>query len=114
MARTLVSREQVKRRLGAFPDGERRLTNLLHLLELLHPRLQEEKLGMEGLLKWLGERRQLAGDVAPEEHEIRLETDEMAVKIVTIHKSKGLEYPITFCPFLWGDSRVTQSSTHVS
>ncbi|HUJ88910.1 MAG TPA: exodeoxyribonuclease V subunit beta [Syntrophorhabdales bacterium] len=109
MARTLVSREQVKRRLGAFSDGERRLTNLLHLLELLHRAFTEEKLGMEGLLKWLGERRQLAGDVAPEEHQIRLETDEMAVKIVTIHKSKGLEYPITFCPFLWGDSRVTQS-----
>ena len=40
---------------------------------------------------------------------MRLETDEMAVKIVTVHKSKGLEYPITFCPFLWSDSRVKQS-----
>jgi exodeoxyribonuclease V beta subunit len=113
MARTLVAREQVKQRLASFPDGERRLTNLLHLLELLHRAAVEEKLGMEGLLKWLGERRQLvntgAAEIPPEEHQIRLETDEMAVKIVTIHKSKGLEYPIVFCPFLWGDSRITES-----
>ena len=57
MARTLVAREQVKRRLASLPDGERRLTNLLHLLELLHRASIEEKLGVEGLLKWLGERR---------------------------------------------------------
>jgi exodeoxyribonuclease V beta subunit len=109
MARKLVSREQIKPRLGALPDGERRLTNLLHLLELLHRVATQEKMGVEGLLKWLNERRQLVQDTAEEEHQIRLETDELAVKIVTIHKSKGLEYPITFCPFLWGDSRITQS-----
>jgi exodeoxyribonuclease V beta subunit len=109
MARALVAREQVKHRLGSFPDGERRLTNLFHLLELLHRASIEEKLGMEGLLKWLAERRQVVGDVAPEEHQVRLETDEMAVKIVTVHKSKGLEYPVTFCPFLWGASKASRS-----
>ncbi len=112
MARALVAREQVKSRLGSFPDGERRLTNLFHLLELLQRASIEEKLGMEGLLKWLAEKRQLVNngpDVAPEEHQIRLETDETAVRIVTVHKSKGLEYPITFCPFLWGASKATQS-----
>ena len=114
MARKLVAREQIKPRLGAFPAGERRLTNLLHLLELLHRAATQEKLGMEGLLKWLNERRQLVQDTAMEEHQIRLETDELAVKIVTIHKSKGLEYPITFCPFLWSDSRISQSVTHLS
>ena len=36
-----------------------------------------------------------------EEHQLRLETDEKAVKLVTIHKSKGLEYPVVFCPFSW-------------
>jgi len=111
MARALVAREKVKDRLGSLPDGERRLTNLFHLLELLHRASIEEKLGMEGLIKWLAERRQPANngpDVAPEEHQMRLETDEMAVKIVTVHKSKGLEYPITFCPFLWGASTATQ------
>ena len=109
MARELVAREQIKPRLGALPAGERRLTNLLHLLELLHRAETREKLGVEGLLKWLNERRQLVQDSTVEEHQIRLETDELAIRIVTVHKSKGLEYPITFCPFLWGDSRITPS-----
>ena len=104
MARLLVAREEVKRRLRAFPDGERRITNLLHCVELLHRASVEEKLGMEGLLKWLAEKRQTGENVAMEEYQIRLETDDLAVKIVTIHKSKGLEYAICFCPFLWGDS----------
>lgn len=108
MARTLLAREHVKRLLGSFPDGERRVTNLLHVLELLHRASTEEKLGMEGLLGWLAERRQSVGDVPPDEHQMRLETDELAVKIVTVHKSKGLEYPIVFCPFLWGDSKSEQ------
>ncbi len=112
MARTLVAREQVKRRLASFPDGERRLTNLLHLLELLHRASAEEKLGMDGLLKWLGEKRQIiingSSYIPPEEHQVRLETDETAVKVVTVHKSKGLEYPIVFCPFLWSDYRQPQ------
>jgi exodeoxyribonuclease V beta subunit len=109
MARKLVAHEQIKPRLGALPAGERRLTNLLHLLELLHRAATQEKLGIEGLLTWLNEKRHLLQDTAVDEHQIRLETDELAVKIVTIHKSKVLEYPITFCPFLWGDSRITQS-----
>jgi exodeoxyribonuclease V beta subunit len=106
MARLLVAREQVKRRLRAFGDGERRITNLLHCVELLHRASVEEKLGTEGLLKWLAEKRQTSESVAMDEYQIRLETDDLAVKIVTIHKSKGLEYAICFCPFLWGDSGV--------
>ena len=42
--------------------------------------------------------------------QIRLETDEKAVKIVTVHKSKGLEYPIVFCPFSWGAAEVGRNS----
>jgi exodeoxyribonuclease V beta subunit len=36
-----------------------------------------------------------------DEHQLRLESDAHAVRIVTIHKSKGLEYPVVFCPFVW-------------
>jgi exodeoxyribonuclease V beta subunit len=100
MLRTLISQEQVDRRLLGFQDGERRLTNLLHLAELLQVAADRQRTGMTGLLKWLAERRQTHA-VEDEEAQLRLESDEHLVKIVTIHKSKGLEYPIVFCPFLW-------------
>ncbi|MCI0623580.1 MAG: exodeoxyribonuclease V subunit beta [Acidobacteria bacterium] len=101
MAAALITRQQVRSRLLALPDGERRLTNLLHCCELLHQAALENGLGVEELVKWLGQARQESGTVRAEEHQIRLETDEQAVRIVTVHKSKGLQYPIVFCPFCW-------------
>ncbi|NTW82403.1 MAG: exodeoxyribonuclease V subunit beta [Chlorobiaceae bacterium] len=103
MSRELMAREGVRGRLLGFPDssGERRLTNLLHCFELLHREEHEHGTGMEGLLGWFSER--IADPDEAEEHQIRLETDDAAVKIVTVHVSKGLEYPVVFCPFLWGN-----------
>ena len=103
MAQTLMSREGVRGRLLQKPDGERRLTNLLQCFEILHSASQERSLGAEGLVVWFGER--ISGQDASEGYQIRLETDEKAVKILTIHVSKVLEYPIVFCPFLWGGVR---------
>jgi exodeoxyribonuclease V beta subunit len=100
MFRRLMRRESVASRLLAFEDGERRLTNLLHLVELLQTASGAEHLGMEGLIRWLAERRRDA-EGAGEEAQLRLESDENLVKIATIHKSKGLQYPLVFCPFLW-------------
>lgn len=107
MFRLLMKKEKVKRRLLSFPDGERRLTNLLHLSEILHQKCIEKNLGVSGLLKWLSEQR---NTVSPEseEHQLRLESDEEAVKIITIHKSKGLEYPVVFCPYGWEGSVLKQ------
>ena len=105
MFRSFMQREQVRPRLLAFPDGERRLTNLLHLSEVLHRASVEHRLGVSGLLKWLGEQRE-SGDQVAEEHQLRLETDEKAVKLVTIHKSKGLEYSVVFCPFSWKGANI--------
>ncbi len=102
MFRRLMEREQVRTRLLSFPDGERRLTNMIHLAELLHGQESMNQPGMGGLLKWLVERRD-AGTPRLEVHQLRLESDARAVRIVTIHKSKGMEYPVVFCPFAWGD-----------
>jgi exodeoxyribonuclease V beta subunit len=107
MMRELLRREAVPRRLLRFPDGERRLTNLLHLVELLQAEEDAEAVGMTGLIHWLVDRRS-AGTDAAEEAQLRLESDENLVKIATIHKSKGLEYPIVFCPFLW-DGRLASA-----
>ncbi len=97
--RAWLTGEGVPQRLLAFRDGERRLTNLLHLAELLHVAGRTHP-GMAGLLKWLGDRRRTPAN-RDEEQQLRLESDENLVRIVTIHKSKGLEYPLVFCPFLW-------------
>jgi exodeoxyribonuclease V beta subunit len=98
MMRALLHEEQVRPRLLSSPDGERQLTNVLHLAEAIHQAALERKLGPAGIQQWLSDHL-ASGDKAAEEHQLRLERDDSAVKLVTIHKSKGLEYPIVFCPF---------------
>jgi len=100
MSQTMMAREGIRGRLLRRPDGERRLTNVLHCFEVIHQASHEAGLGIEGLLTWFGEK--VATGEKSEEYQIRLETDEKAVKIVTVHVSKGLEYPVVFCPYLWG------------
>jgi exodeoxyribonuclease V beta subunit len=104
MLRTLFLEQGVRSRLLSYPAGERRLTNILHLSELLHGMCVEQRLGMTGTLKCLAEQIQNPDTARSEQYEQRLENDEEAVRIVTIHKSKGLEYPIVFCPFCWSDA----------
>lgn len=80
-------------------DGERRLTNLLHLAELLQVASRRHHTP-EALLAWYRQERQApTGD--RDSALLRLESDAARVRIVTIHASKGLEYPVVFCPFLW-------------
>lgn len=105
MFRSLLRREEILPRWLAGPNGERRVTNLLHLSEVLHQAEQDRKLGVEGLVQWLAQQRD-ATTRGSEEHPLRLESDGNAVKLVTIHKSKGLEYPVVFCPFLWAGARL--------
>ncbi len=100
MLRQLLAEENVSRRMLCRPDGERRLTNLLHLAEQLH-QASVRQAAPETLLRWLQDRRREGGDGGDESAQLRLESDQNLVQIVTIHKSKGLEYPIVFCPFLW-------------
>lgn len=100
MFQQLLIDKEIKPRLISFSEGERKLTNILHLAELTHNHLTQENLGMAEAVKWLFEQVQTEINKQDEE-QLRLETDRNAVKIVTIHKSKGLEYPIVFCPFLW-------------
>jgi exodeoxyribonuclease V beta subunit len=105
MFQMVLSREKIRQRLLSFPDGERQLTNLLHLAEIIHQESTRLNLGISGILKWLAEQRD-PQTPRLEEHQLRLESDEDAIKIVTIHKSKGLEYPVVFCPYGWEGSLV--------
>ncbi len=106
MFRSLLHAWKVAPRLLALPDGERRMTNLLQLAELMQNAAREH-VGMENLLRWYTDQcRQPDGQ--SEEQQLRLESDEALVKIVTIHKSKGLEYPVVFLPFPWSTRRVNK------
>lgn len=84
-------------KLSKREQAERRLTNLLHLAELLQQQ-SSRSAGIDDLLNWF--LRQM-NESNSEEAELRLESDQSLVKIVTIHKSKGLEYPVVFIPYLW-------------
>ena len=99
MLRAWMAGEAVALRLLARSDGERRLTNLLHLGELLQQTSAEQP-APDALLRWLASQRSSASG-ADEVAQLRLDSDRNLVQIVTIHKSKGLEYGIVFCPFLW-------------
>lgn len=89
-------------RIVAHPGGERRLTDLRHIGQLLHEAQVQQGLGLTTLIEWLEE--QLA-DAADEgngpDRTRRLETDANAVQIMTVHRAKGLEFPIVFLPDLW-------------
>lgn len=95
MLRRLLADFALPARLLREPDGERSLTNLLHLAEWL----QREAVELDGehaLLRVLAEQLE-----SPSSEEIlRLESDADLIKVVTIHKSKGLEYPLVLLPFI--------------
>ncbi|MEJ8855098.1 exodeoxyribonuclease V subunit beta [Variovorax robiniae] len=98
MLRQLLQDFAVPQRLLAAGD-DRTLTDLLHLAELLqHASVQVE--GEHGLIRWLSEQRgESETDNENDARKLRLESDADLVKVVTVHKSKGLEYPLVFLPF---------------
>jgi exodeoxyribonuclease V beta subunit len=94
--------EQLPGRLLVTVGGERTLTDLRHIGQLLHQEAMAEQLGVTALAAWLRRRvADAADDNADEDRSRRLESDSAAVQVLTIHRSKGLEFPIVYCPYLW-------------
>lgn len=97
----VLQRENVYVHLARYGNAERQIANIQHLLELLQQACIDEHLGITKTLDWL------CAAIADAEHnngddrQLRLESDAQAVQIVTLHRSKGLEYPLVFCPDLW-------------
>ncbi|MBC7886899.1 MAG: exodeoxyribonuclease V subunit beta [Ferruginibacter sp.] len=85
--------------LNNTENGERVITNLYQLVELLHKAQTTKNLSPLELIDWL-KRGIESNDGEGDEYEQRIENDEECIKIVTIHKSKGLEYNIVIAPFL--------------
>lgn len=98
MLRALMSARHIAENLLATPGGERRLTDILHLSELLQEaagQLESE----HALVRWLSQ--QISDpDSGSSSQQMRLESDKHLVQIVTIHKSKGLEYALVWLPFI--------------
>jgi len=98
--------EGVVERLLGYRDGERRLTNGSHLAELLQRVQADRSTSRSGLLEWLERAIKTPAarsEVGSEASLLRLERDDHAVSLVTLHRSKGLEYEIVYLPSLWED-----------
>ncbi|WP_295999401.1 exodeoxyribonuclease V subunit beta [Rugamonas sp.] len=97
MLRRFIHELQLPAALLRQAGGERRLTNLLHLAELLQSASRQLD-GEQALIRWLAEQIESRSD-GGDERVLRLESDAELVKVVTVHKSKGLEYPLVYLPF---------------
>jgi exodeoxyribonuclease V beta subunit len=97
MLRQTLHRFQLPASWLSSAEGERRLTNYLHLAELLQSAGSKLE-GEQALIRWLENEIQ-AGSSGAEDQVVRLESDAELVKLVTIYKSKGLEYPLVCLPF---------------
>jgi exodeoxyribonuclease V beta subunit len=107
----LGAQTQLERRLLSQVAGERRLTDLRHVAQVLNRAAVEESLGLSALVTWLGERVEDPNSGSLSERSRRLETDAAAVQIVTVHASKGLEFPVVLVPYGWDGAKNPQQST---
>jgi len=104
----------IQTRLLSRPSGERNLTDLDHVAEVLHSLSRGRPASPSVFLSLLAQAGSDDDDdrLAPEFLARRIDRDDQAVSILTVHKSKGLEYPILLLPFMWTKSGGGQGVPH--
>ncbi|MEM7137575.1 MAG: UvrD-helicase domain-containing protein [Myxococcota bacterium] len=98
---------EAEKRLAALPTARRRLTDLLHIEELLLRGERTRRRDPVALMLWFRRLRQGSPEdksVAYEDLQQRPDADGNTIRVTTVHKSKGLEYGVVYCPFLWRDA----------
>ena len=115
--RHLSAGTSLAQRLLTEPDGDRRMTDLAHVAELLHAHAAREVGGTAGLVSWIESSMAdaaVATTPTPPEHlTTRLERAGDVVQIMTVHGAKGLEHGIVLAPFLWDTVGRTPSAMQV-
>ncbi len=81
----------------SYRDGERYMTDMAHVTQLLQEAAHREHLTLPALRDWLRDRRDEPG--RDTEYSKRLDRDAAAVQVMTVHGSKGLQFPIVYLPF---------------
>ncbi|MDL9946829.1 UvrD-helicase domain-containing protein [Gordonia sp. ABSL11-1] len=112
MSQRLMSTSAVAERVLATRDGERSMTDLLQVASLCTIEVMETDCGLTGVGEWLAER--IADTTRWQRHQDqtrRLDRDTQAVQIMTVHRSKGLQFPIVYVPFAWDGTRNSNRAT---
>ena len=89
----------LRARLAVLPDGLRRLANVAHLVERIQCEIAKERKSPEAALAWIQD--MMSPDAFGDDDVLRMESDDDAVRIMTVFASKGLEFPIVFAPTLY-------------
>ena len=113
--RTITVEEGLPARILGTEGGERMLTDLGHVAQLLHAEAAAGQLTAPSLRAWLAARIRAAAreQNEAEERSRRLDSDAEAVQILTIHRAKGLEFPVVYCPYLWDAGKADSRSAPV-
>ena len=112
LSQRLLAAENVAARVLGIDDGERALTDLLQVASLVNKHVVETECGLAGVVEWLADR--IADESQWRRHEDqtrRLDRDTHVVQIMTVHASKGLQFPIVYVPFGWDAARVSKPKT---
>lgn len=94
----LLDKENITVRILAREEGTSVFSNIMHIAEILNKVSFEDRYSPDELILWFEDA--VANELSGEEFNKRIDLDGDAVNIITMHASKGLEYPIVFCPYL--------------
>ncbi|NLG54695.1 MAG: UvrD-helicase domain-containing protein [Rhodococcus sp.] len=100
VAERISTETQLERRMLELPSGERTLTDIRHLAQLLGEVSSNEAMGVAELIRWLTQQRENPV-IAGSDRSRRLDSDADAVQIMTAHSSKGLGFPVVYVPYAW-------------
>jgi len=111
MTYKLLAQEKIASKLSKWPAFERKMSNIMQLAELVQAAETQESLNINGTLGWL--QQSINNPQYSEQELLRLENDETAINILTVHRAKGLEFSVVFCPVLWQQDQHVQKENSV-